>query len=642
MKSITSNRKYWATLPPSDRVAHLDSQTYVNKGLYSQLYKNIQAYYSNLYDNYDTNSALQSLGSQGELVGMKVNQARNLVRQFVSIATKGRLAFQAHAKNTDADSLTQTRLFNCLIEQIIADQNVEQIRRDAAEMESVLGLAFIRVNWDRNQGEEYVDESGTLASRGELEMDLVSMFDVEWDYTYSDFRESPWCKVRTKRNRWDLMAQHPELADRIAGAPSYYQVMQMNDWVDPVMLSATDDTVCVYEFVHKATKAVPEGIYMEYLSEDCILVDDANPWRTKKHLVPVRTQPIVNSPYGYAMISDLLPLQEMLDHNFSAIATNQAAFAVQSILNPRGSDISVEDIQGRAFIEYNPQNANGGGKPEALQLTQTAPEVFKFADTIRSHLMELSNINGALRGTPPPGVTSGTAIATLSTNSVEFITLAQGSYDRAVEEALSLAVDCYRVFGGQEQIVRMVGRANQLVVKTFKGEDLSGFDRVIIRPVNALMVSSAGRQQIAETLIKNTPFIKTPQMFLEVITTGNLDVLYEDETSELNLVIKECEELLDGKMPPILSTDNHPLHMYKALALLHDPEVRRNSPVMQNILDFAMEHKRLMDTTDPVLQGIAATGTVPQMAPQPPPPQGQPSPEPMTEEMPDGDVQQPQ
>lgn len=626
---MTTQDQYWVNLTPDERVSHLMGMRPANLELYNQLYKNISSYYSNLYNYFDVNSSLNFTGSQGELVSMKVNQSRSLVRQLVSIVCKGRMAFQAHARNTDGDSLTTSRLVTNLVQQVINDQEIEQLRETMLEHDLVTGMSFARVGWCFYEGEEFVNDKASLAQRGDLEVEEYTMFDVMFDLSKTRFEDSEWVVVKLKRNRWNLMAQYAddkELTERIKSAPSYYQDENYNRVItDSGTYQMNDDTVCVYQFTHKSTRAVPDGRYMEFLSDDCILVDDINPWKEKLNVVCLRTQPIMNSPYGYALFNDLLPLQEMLDHNFSVVASNQSAFGVQSILNPRGSNISVEDIKGRSFINYTPANATGGGKPEALQLTQTAPEIFKFADTLRSHLMELSNINGALRGDPPPGVTSGTAIATLTTNAVEFVTTMARAVDRATEEVLNLCVTTYKVFGGDSQVIRMVGKANQWVVKEFKSDDLMPFERVILRPVNPLTVSAAGRMQLAEQLNQNH-FIKTPQQMLEVLTTGNLEVLYQDDVSELDLIVKNNEELLDGKMPIILATDNHPLAMYRALALLHDPEVRRSSKVVGNILQYVQQHEDLMKNTDPVLQSIAATGQVPppQPAPAGPPPQGPP------------------
>lgn len=621
--TTASQNKYWVNEDPDKRVAHLEQQQPMRTGLYSQIYRNINSYYSNQFQTYDTNSSLSFAGDQGELVKMVVNQAASLTRQYISIITKGRMAVQAHARNTDGNSLNASRLCTALCEQIIADHNLENVKAHITEYDALTGMGFVRVGWSNAQGEDYVNDKGNVAKRGQLEVAHHTLFDVLWDTSQNSFEDSQWVKIRTKRNRWDVIAQHPDLQDKIESAPSYYtDTRYERAYTDPGSASLNEDTICVHVFYHKATLAVPEGRYMEYLSDDCVLVDDKNPWGEKIPVSCVRTRSIVNSCYGYPMFSDLAPLQEMLDHNFSVIATNQTGFGVQAILNPRGSNITVEQIKGRAFINYTPQNAQGGGKPEAMQLTQTAPEIFKFAETLRSHLMELSNINGALRGTPPPGVTAGTAIATLTTNAIEFVTMAQREIDACMERVLNYAVLTYQVFATTPQMLRMVGKAKQFVVKAFQSDDLKEFERVILRPINPLMVSQAGRSQLAETMIKSG-FINSPQELLTVLTTGNLEVLYEDEINKEMQVIRNCEELLDGKKPPVLAGQDHAQNMYKAFSLLDDPEVVRNSKLVDGIMQFVMAHYNQLKTADPVLQSILNTGKVPPPAPPPgPPPQG--------------------
>lgn len=620
-KSTQSGNKYWVNDDPDKRVTHLEQQITGNSGLYAQIYRNVNAYYSNQFGKYDINSSLSFMGDQGELVRVVVNQARNLVRQYIAILTKGRMAVQAHARNTDGNSLNAGRLCTALAEQIIADMNLEAIRSQIAEYDAISGLGFVRVGWGLAKGDDYVNDQGNIAKRGALEITHHTLFDVLWDTTQTQFEDSQWVRVRVKKNRWDLIAQHPDLEDLIAKAPSYYTDSQTERvYSDTGTASFNEDTVALNVFYHKTTLAVPNGCYMEYLSEDCILVDDKNPWMDKIPVSCVRTQPIINSCYGYAMFNDLAPLQEMLDHNFSVISTNQTGFGVQAILNPRGSNVTVEQIKGRAFINYTPQNANGGGKPEPLQLTQTAPEIFKFADTLRSHLMELSNINGALRGTPPPGVTAGTAIATLTTNAIEFVTMSQREIDACMERVLNYAIQTYQVFASTPQMLRMVGKAKQFVVKQFSSDDLKEFERVIIRPINPLMVSQAGRSQMAETMIKSG-FINSPQDLLLVLTTGNLELLYEDEVNKEIQVRRNCEELLDGKMPPVLAGQDHAQNMYKAFALIDDPEVARNSTLVSGIMNFIQQHYQLLKTADPVLQSILNTGKVP---PPPAPPNAPP------------------
>ena len=108
----------------------------------------------------------------------------------------------------------------------------------------------------------------------------------------------------------------------------------------------------------------------------------------------------------------------MLDTCMSSVATNISQFAVQSVMIPRQSNINVQDLNGMRFVSYTPQNAPGGGKPEALQLTQSPPEVFRFMESLEKHLGELSGVHPVLRG-DTSGATSGSMVATLTANAIE-------------------------------------------------------------------------------------------------------------------------------------------------------------------------------------------------------------------------------
>jgi len=185
----------------------------------------------------------------------------------------------------------------------------------------------------------------------------------------------------------------------------------------------------------------------------------------------------------------------MYDHSLSAIATNQSATAVQQILCPRGADISSQDVGGLNFVFFTPQNVDGGGKPEPMQLTQSAPETFKFAEVLKGYMLEISGINSAVRGAPPPGVTSGTAIATLTANSLEFMSSLQKSVDMALEGAITLALKSYMEFADVPRSILVTGKNNMAYGYEFTGKDLKAIKKVKINRSNPLMGTIAGRSE---------------------------------------------------------------------------------------------------------------------------------------------------
>jgi len=66
---------------------------------------------------------------------------------------------------------------------------------------------------------------------------------------------------------------------------------------------------------------------------------------------------------------------------------------------PRGFNISVDTLTGGLnLIEYDP----GMGKPEPINLTMTAPEVFNFIKQLETLMQILVGISDVNRGMVPP------------------------------------------------------------------------------------------------------------------------------------------------------------------------------------------------------------------------------------------------
>jgi hypothetical protein len=85
---------------------------------------------------------------------------------------------------------------------------------------------------------------------------------------------------------------------------------------------------------------------------------------------------ILGTPYGYSPMFDIYPIQEMMNATYSAIATNQNAFATQSVFFPRDADISVSAVDGGMNI------IEGNAPPQPINLTQTPQEVFKYLEIL--------------------------------------------------------------------------------------------------------------------------------------------------------------------------------------------------------------------------------------------------------------------
>ncbi len=593
--------------------------TYSSNPIAEAWIRNSIAYYSAISEANDWQSALGYVGEQGELVKMAVPQARSLIRQIVTLVTKQRLAFTSIAEASGSDVMQAVKIASALTEELIQEQKLDKKSELITEQACIWGLSFLKVGWRTDKGTPYAASEQVVEDMampqavydGDVEISVPTVFDVYFDARIDDFDNVPWAVVRTIKNRWDMIAQFPELESEIMAIPRI--IVRESGVRDHSTDLESDDMIYVYEAYHKPCPALPAGRMIMYSDDRTIYFDGQNRYGCIP-LIPVRPEPIHKSGYGYPILSNLLPCQEMYDHSLSAIATNQSATAVQQILCPRGADISSQDVGGLNFVFFTPQNVDGGGKPEPMQLTQSAPETFKFAEVLKGYMLEISGINSAVRGAPPPGVTSGTAIATLTANSLEFMSSLQKSVDMALEGAITLALKTYMEFADVPRSILVTGKNNMAYGYEFTGKDLKAIKKVKINRSNPLMGTIAGRSDIAEKLLQ-TGLIKSPQQYFRIIEGAPTEELYRQELSETDLQVSENEALMRGEQVLVLATDDHPAHIQYHNMLLNNPEIRKNGQMVGAILQHIEEHNALAQTTDPALQAMVRTGKIPKMAP---------------------------
>jgi len=549
-------------------------------------------------------------GQKGELVNLPVNHYRNIATHILNMVTANRPSFQARSTNTDSKSEIQTELANGLLDYYMREKRLERYLNKAVEYAIVLGSGYIKMDWNATSGNihDYLevepvlnDETGEYEERepmpifeGDIQFRNMSPFDVVFDSTKESSEDHDWVLCRTFRNKYDLAAKYPEFEDEIKALATKTELenhnITSNDSYDE-----TDD-IPIYEFYHKATESLPQGRYLVYLSEEIILNDNIMPYRD----IPVfriSSADILGTPYGYSPMFDLLPLQDILNSLHSTVATNQNAFGVQNVLNPRGNDVRLQQVtEGLNFIEYN----SSVGEPKALNLTQTPREIFEYMAKIERDMETISGVNSVARGNPETSLKSGTALALVQSQALQFMSKLQQSYIQLIEDVGTGLINLLRDFAAVPRVAAIAGLDNRAKMVDFKGDDLDTINRVIVDAGNALANSTAGKVQMAEQLLQ-MKLISTPEQYLEVMNTGKLSSMTKGDMDELTLIRKENEKLLTGQTEVLaVWSDKHSLHIRIHRAVLADPEMRVTNPdLIERASAHIQEHINLLQTTDP-------------------------------------------
>lgn len=564
----------------------LRSNSYLDK-----IWRMWRAYHGAYNDDVQGGHKINFSGEQGELVQLPVNHFGNLAQHIIVMVTANRPVMEARSINSDYKSQAQTIIANGVLDYYMREKRLEEHLKKAVEMAVVLGSGFIKLEWNATAGEAYDinEETGEFQYEGELEFTNLSPLDVVVDGTRESWNND-WVLVRSFQNRHNLIAKYPELADKIQAIPPKNQSV-----IYKLAMFSNDDTddVSVYEFYHKRTEAMPDGRYMLFLDSDVILLDTKLPYRTIP-IYRIAPRDILGTPYGYTPMFDVFPIQEAINSTYSTILTNQNAFGVQNLFVPRGADISISNLDGAMNV------IEGNAKPEALNLTETPAEVFKYLELLIQTAETLSGVNSVARGNPEASLKSGTALALVQSMALQFISGLQQSYVKLIEDVGTGLIQILKDFSSTPKTVALIGKNNKYLLTEFTGEKISAINRVIVDVGNPLSKTTAGRVQMAEQMLQ-MGLLKSPQEYFQVINTGRLEVTYEGELSEQLLVKDENERLLSGDNVIATGLDSHRYHILEHKSVLADTDLRKDPVLVKNVLGHIQQHIDLLRSTSPDL-----------------------------------------
>lgn len=613
---------YFATVSPDDLGSELNTKIsqyydFVNRfQILDRWRRSYQTYFGLSNSGADT-SRISQAGSEGENYILKVNHFRSILQNLKVLICQNPPALQPKSTNTDAKSMNQTILARSVLDYYFSECKLEEKLQKAVEFALYGAEGFVHMPWNPTQGRVYaVDpQTGRPIYDGDIDVSVFHPIDIIREVnTTKSGAEQDWYLIREWVNKWDLAAKYPELADDIQSlhtSPDFWSQYHYLafEFADP-------DQIPLYTFYHRASESLPNGRQFQFLTPDVWLNDGPLAYKS----IPLhRIAPSEwdGCPFGYTVAYDLIGLQNAFDALMSMVTTNQMNYGQQNIVATRGAELSVGKIgQGLNLIEINP----GATPPAPLNLLQSAPELFQQMNALVQNMEMISGINSTARGNPEASLKSGTALALVSAQALQFNSGLQSSYQNLLSSVGTALIQILQTYALTPRIAAIAGYSNRSRIKEFKGADLDNISRVTCEAVNPLSKTASGRLDMARDMLQIPGLIKSPQHYLEVVETGRLSPLIEHETSQLLLIRSENEELLDGHSVQALATDMHIDHIQEHRTVLDSPEARANPALVQVTLAHIQQHIELLKTVDPqFLIVLGQTPLQPANLPQNPP-----------------------
>lgn len=586
---------YWAAEDPEnldDLVGYLNDKTNLfyralkGTNFAARIARNFR-YYHNLFygtDNEDLDLELKQFGQEGEYLGLAIPQFRSLLQHIMTLVTQNRPAWDTKAINTDPESIQQARLGNHLLDAYMTFRHVEDNLKRAVEHALIFNVGYTWTFWDPNIGPSVGQEMEGQRRAGDVQYRNPYVYDVIYDLSAREWSEVQWVRIRTRENKWDVVARYPELKEEILLEDD--QRDEEFTYDRRVNTEIRADKVDVWRFYHRVSPAMPYGRYLESVGDLPLIDMDFNEEELPIDRVVAGEQ--ILSCLGYSPANDIQALNETINAEASTIATNHKTLGLVNLWLETGSNLSHKQLDGGLNIIFS------DAKPEIMTGALTPPEVQKFAEQCGRWMEEVTGINSVSRGQPEANLRSGTALALIDAKAQQATSYLQAQYYQHLEGVGTKTLKLLRKFGGDSpRTVAMVGKFNRAYLDQFIAADLDRIDRVIVQSGNPLMNSISGRVQIADNLLQRG-MISTPEEYINLLNTGQLESMLEAESSELAIIREENARLLAGETLRASPIDNHVLHIREHHSILGSTKMRSMNQVASNALGHLMEHMQLL------------------------------------------------
>jgi hypothetical protein len=615
-----SPEKYFANLPTMECAYEVWDriESYYNEMRRTgrmALYRNA---YLNFYMGWIMRASMYKSGDMGELTRSFWNHHRNILMHIKIKTTQNKLAYKAQVLNSNARSSQIVEFANGLAEHYTAngDYDLDSKAKQTVEDCLVFGEASIVGLWNRFKGQPMVqDDDGQIKMDGDMDYFCVTPMDQIINTSHQDRSLIQWRCVRRWVNKYDWAAMYPKFHDEtvnLSDVESTYGTKLVS------LVHHDSETIPVFYFFHEKTPSVPKGRLLIMADPSCVYEDgplDQGDGQQGYDHVPVYDM-IINtmngSPYGYTVGFDLIPLQQMFNELVSAVCSNNINFATQLVIGPKGGNFHYQNLAvGMAYGEYDPKMGQNA-KPEALNLTHSAPESYQLMDKIVEAMEVLGGLSAMDRGQTDQNITSGQYAALVTVQSTIFNSGAQKAYARLVETCMTGTIKTVRKNMIGPKVARITGVSSEPYMKEFTDADLADIDSISVELTNPMIQTPAGKMQMADNLMK-TGLIKDAKQYIGVYTDGDLPQLYHRQETQLRLVKAENEALMKGQQPQVCATDDHVMHILEHTAVTDTIEARLNPnlPYVQAALIHIQAHIKALSTLNPILAGIIGDPTLP-------------------------------
>jgi len=560
------------------------SESLSTSTVFNKAFRSLQYYYGFFEDEEDWgDTAIQLTGEHGQLLTFDVNVYRYCARQLLSLITSRKIRYRVAPANTTAKARNQARLGKRLVNYYFKKKGVEKRLRDVAEDAFIFGVGFAKVCWNPTLGAEYeADErTGDVFYEGDVDVQLVSLGDVIWDYENVDrWEDLEWIAHREWVNKYDLAARYPEYSDEIL-SDGIADDDSPEDW-DP---SVDSDRIPVYWYYHRRSDALPLGREVLFLGERAL--HDLPLSYKRIPLYPMHTGRVRKTLLGWSPLFNIQKPVELLNQELQYIASMHDNLGLPMVWVPEST--SQPDPQEWAGnISY----VQSQKPPALIDLSSVPEDHYRLVEMLLGRIKEEIGINPAIEAQAEGSVRANRMQLFMSEQAMRFNNEAEHGYAHLVETVGTAILETIGEFAQSERLIPIIGENDRSSFLTYSAEDLDEIQGITVEEGSPLEDTIEGRLEMLKVFSEARVDIPKEEV-VALLQGAPLSTIVERHEGQLELAAQENEDMLVGQPHRPLHSDNHLLHFKKHAAILNNPTVRTD-PRLERIATQAMQEHLIL------------------------------------------------
>ncbi len=585
-----------------------------------QNYLNIAYYAGKQWIAYDqTNKRLFEPPKEPHKVRLVANRIQPIVRTELAKLTKNKPIMGVIPASNEDDDIKSAKIAGKVCEWLEYELDLQTKDRENGLWGLTCGMGFIKPFWNIGKGDMIQDpDDGTQLKLGDVDVDVVSTFELKWDPSAKKWSEVKWIcheKPRDVDYVKEVYGVEVEPEKGILNTNLYEgQLRNLNSNWTTTSYKPMENAVMVKEYWEKPTKKYPKGRRVTIANDKVLLHEEDIGFgpedNTERELpfFPFIHIKIPGRVHGQAIIENLIPIQREYNKSRSQIIENKNLMANPIWLAEEGAFVEDPTDMPGSIVEYH----KGFNKPEMTQPTSIGADVYKNIEQCIEEFFFISGQQEVSHGSTPPGVKSGVAISFLQEQDDTKMGPSIANFIECKQNYMSYMLKMIRYKYDIPRTIKVVGQNKEVEVIEFMGSQLTSTD-VRIQEGSMFQQSRAAKQEWIFNLIGSGVLnpVQDKQIILKMLELGTVDELYDEENLDINQAQKEQQRWEKGDPSPIVRDFfNHTIHIMEHNKFRKTEAYEELHPELQMVIDqHVEEHLSYLIPQEPIEPNMDPTQT---------------------------------